>query len=100
LHGHKNNKKSSRYTLYSKIKLNFDPICVFIILSSGGCIEVNRFGRCFTSGRPLPHRMRQEIIRMSLAGLRKTAISRRLGVSHACVTKIIARWDEREKNWS
>ena len=68
------------------------PLCALMLrLSAAKAVEVNRFGRLFTSGCPLPRHMRVEIVRLSTLGLRLTAISRRLAVSHACVSKILTR---------
>lgn len=60
--------------------------------SSGG--EVNQLGGYFVNGRPLPTQVRVRIVDMAKMGVRPCDISRRLKVSHGCVSKILARWSE------
>ena len=55
---------------------------------------VNQLGRSFVSGLPLPLSTRQKIIEMAKSGSRQTDISRILQVSHACVSKIIKRYNK------
>lgn len=56
--------------------------------------EVNQLGGHFVNGRPLPNQIRLRIIDMARAGIRPCDISRRLKVSHGCVSKILARFNE------
>ena len=46
------------------------------------------------NGRPLPNRVREKIVLLSGQGIRPCDISRQLKVSHGCVSKILARFDE------
>jgi len=53
---------------------------------------VNQLGGTFVNGRPLPENMRQCIVRLAERGVRSCDISRRLRVSHGCVSKILGRF--------
>ncbi|KAH9407268.1 hypothetical protein TYRP_012818, partial [Tyrophagus putrescentiae] len=54
--------------------------------------STNQLGGCFTNGKPLPLGSRLKILRMSLGGYKPCDISRRLLVSHGCVSKILTKF--------
>lgn len=56
--------------------------------------EVNQLGGVFVNGRPLPNTVRMQIVDLASKGIRPCDISRQLKVSHGCVSKILARFQE------
>ena len=65
-----------------------------IFVSVDGYGEINRLGGIFYNGRPLPNDTRKKIVDLYKQGMQPCNISRNLRVSHGCVSKILARFNE------
>lgn len=48
----------------------------------------------FVNGRPLPNHTRIKIVEMAINGVKACDISRKLRVSHGCVSKILDKYYE------
>ncbi|KAI3381307.1 hypothetical protein SNEBB_005497 [Seison nebaliae] len=62
-----------------------------LLFGHGG---INQLGGMFVNGRPLPESVRESIVKMAQQGIRACDISRKLRVSHGCVSKILGRYYE------
>ena len=52
----------------------------------------NRLGGAYQNGKPLPKFLRRQIIALAQNGVRQCDISRRLQITHGCVSKILSNY--------
>ena len=55
---------------------------------------MNQLGGTYVNGKPLPKETRLEILRLALQGVRPCAISRRLRITHGCISKLLSKYQK------
>lgn len=53
---------------------------------------MNQLGGAYINGKPLPKEVRHEIITLALQGFRPCDISRRLRITHGCISKLLSKY--------
>lgn len=61
-------------------------------ISFVGVSQLNQLGGTYINGRPLPNEVRHEIIALALQGFRPCDISRRLRITHGCISKLLSKY--------
>lgn len=54
--------------------------------------RLNQLGGAYINGKPLPKEIRHEIITLALQGFRPCDISRRLRITHGCISKLLSKY--------
>lgn len=67
---------------------------LFIVhdISFVGVSQLNQLGGTYINGRPLSNEVRHEIIALALQGFRPCDISRRLQITHGCISKLLSKY--------
>ncbi|XP_074630531.1 paired box protein Pax-3-like [Acropora palmata] len=60
--------------------------------SSAGPGRLNQLGRTYINGKPLPREVRHKIITLAIQGFRPCDISRRLRITHGCISKLLSKY--------
>jgi len=55
---------------------------------------VNQLGGVYINGKPLPKEIREEIIELARLGVRPCDISRRLKITHGCISKLLSKYQK------
>jgi len=55
---------------------------------------VNQLGGLYINGKPLPKETREEIIDLARLGVRPCDISRRLKITHGCISKLLSKYQK------
>lgn len=56
--------------------------------------RVNQLGGLYINGKPLPKEIRGEIIELARLGVRPCDISRRLKITHGCISKLLSKFQK------
>ena len=59
---------------------------------SAGPGRLNQLGGAYINGKPLPKEIRHEILTLALQGFRPCDISRRLRITHGCISKLLSKY--------
>ncbi|KAL9987081.1 hypothetical protein ACROYT_G001323 [Oculina patagonica] len=54
--------------------------------------RLNQLGGAYFNGKPLPKEIRHEILALALQGFRPCDISRRLRITHGCISKLLSKY--------
>ena len=57
-----------------------------------GSHRLNQLGGAYINGKPLPKEIRNEILTLALQGFRPCDISRRLRITHGCISKLLSKY--------
>ncbi|VEL19967.1 unnamed protein product [Protopolystoma xenopodis] len=76
------------YAFFTFSKISKPPFFPFFCSADHA---INQYGRVFTNGRPLPEELRLSILKMAQANMRPCDISRKLKISHGCISKLLLR---------
>ncbi|KAL9987077.1 hypothetical protein ACROYT_G001319 [Oculina patagonica] len=63
-------------------------------MSVSGPGRVNQLGGLYINGKPLPKEIREEIIELARLGVRPCDISRRLKITHGCISKLLSKYQK------
>lgn len=55
---------------------------------------MNQLGGLYINGKPLPKEVREEIIDLARLGVRPCDISRRLKITHGCISKLLSKYQK------
>lgn len=55
---------------------------------------MNQLGGVYINGKPLPKEIREEIIELARLGVRPCDISRRLKITHGCISKLLSKYQK------
>lgn len=56
--------------------------------------RVNQLGGLYINGKPLPKEIREEIVELARLGVRPCDISRRLKITHGCISKLLSKYQK------
>lgn len=62
------------------------------MISFAGPGRLNQLGRTYINGKPLPREVRHKIITLAIQGFRPCDISRRLRITHGCISKLLSKY--------
>ena len=63
-----------------------------IVITFVGPGRVNQLGGTYVNGKPLPKEIRHEILTLARQGFRPCDISRRLRITHGCISKLLSKY--------
>jgi len=89
-----------KWTNHVRISYDDPAYCTLFIKShilklwwpSLGSHCLNQLGGAYINGKPLPKEIRNEILALALQGFRPCDISRRLRITHGCISKLLSKY--------